>query len=64
MLRRLIRHPRTQAALARLLGLYLFVVYRTTRWTLLGEEHLRAALRPAPGQGRPPSSPSGTRPCR
>ena len=53
MFRRLIRHPSMQAALARLLGLYLFAVYRTTRWTLLGEEHLRAALRPAPGQGRP-----------
>lgn len=46
MLRRLIRHPGTQAALARLLGLYLVAVYRTTRWTLLGEEHVRAALRP------------------
>jgi len=53
MFRRLIRHPSTQAVLARLLGLYLIAVYRTTRWTLLGEEHLRAALRPAPGQGRP-----------
>jgi lysophospholipid acyltransferase (LPLAT)-like uncharacterized protein len=53
MFRRLIRHPSTQAALARLLGLYLLAVYRTTRWTVLGEEHLRAALRPEPGQGRP-----------
>ncbi|WP_135468267.1 lysophospholipid acyltransferase family protein [Crenalkalicoccus roseus] len=50
MLRRLIRHPRAQAALARLLGLYLATVLRTTRWTLLGQEHLRAALSP-PGQG-------------
>ena len=50
MLRRLIRHPAAQAALARLLGLYLSAVYRTTRWTLLGEEHLRAALRPEAGR--------------
>jgi lysophospholipid acyltransferase (LPLAT)-like uncharacterized protein len=48
MLRRLIRRPAAQAALASLLGLYLSAVYRTTRWTLLGEEHLRAALRPEP----------------
>jgi lysophospholipid acyltransferase (LPLAT)-like uncharacterized protein len=53
MLRRLIRRPAAQAALARLLGLYLSVVYRTTRWTLLGEEHLRAALRPEAGAARP-----------
>jgi lysophospholipid acyltransferase (LPLAT)-like uncharacterized protein len=44
MLRRLIRHPRVQAAIARLLGLYLVAVYRSTRWTLLGEEHLRAVF--------------------
>ena len=50
MLRRLIRHPAAQAALARLLGLYLSAVYRTTRWTLLGEEHIRAALRPEAGR--------------
>jgi hypothetical protein len=52
MLRRLIRHPAAQAALARLLGLYLSAVYRTTRWTLLGEEHLRAALRPEAGRAQ------------
>ncbi len=40
MLQRLIRHPRTQAMLARLLAGYLALAYRTTRWTLLGEEHL------------------------
>src|ERR687894_340641 len=51
MLRRLIRHPAAQAALARLLGLYLSAVYRTTRWTLVGEEHIRAALRPEAGRG-------------
>src|SRR5215213_3988012 len=50
MLRRLTRHPVAQAALARLLGLYLSAVYRTTRWTLLGEEHIRAALRPEDGR--------------
>ena len=44
MLRRLIRHPTTQAALAKALGFYLALVFRTTRWTLLGEPHLAAAL--------------------
>ena len=34
MLRRLTRHPRFLAAAARLLGLYLALVHRTTRWTL------------------------------
>ncbi|MBD0270816.1 MAG: lysophospholipid acyltransferase family protein [Acetobacteraceae bacterium] len=53
MFRRLIRHPAAQAALARLLGLYLSAVYRTTRWTLVGEEHVRAALlRPEGGRTR------------
>ena len=52
MLRRLIRHPTTQAALAKALGLYLALVFRTTRWTLLGEPHLAAALGPGP-EGRP-----------
>jgi lysophospholipid acyltransferase (LPLAT)-like uncharacterized protein len=50
MLRRLIRHPTTQAAFAQALGLYLALVFRTTRWTLLGEPHLAAALGPG---GRP-----------
>ena len=55
MLRRLIRHSAVQAALARLLGLYLSWVFRTTRWTLLGEEHLHAALAAGPdGRRRPP----------
>src|SRR4028118_1029606 len=61
MLRRLIRHPAAQAALARLLGLYLSTVYRTTRWTLLGEEHLRAALRPEAGRGQAATAPSRAR---
>jgi lysophospholipid acyltransferase (LPLAT)-like uncharacterized protein len=51
MFRRLIRHPRAQAAIARLLGLYLAAVYRSTRWTLLGEEHLRAAFGDHPRGG-------------
>jgi lysophospholipid acyltransferase (LPLAT)-like uncharacterized protein len=41
MFRRLIRHPAVQAPLATLLGLYLALVARTTRWTLLGEQHAR-----------------------
>lgn len=48
MLRRLIRHPAIQAVLARLLGHYLSLVFRTTRWTLLGEPHLQAALERGP----------------
>lgn len=59
MLRQLIRHPRTQALLAGLLGLYLRAVYRTTRWTLIGGEHITAALAApeAAGNGgaQPPS---------
>jgi lysophospholipid acyltransferase (LPLAT)-like uncharacterized protein len=35
-MRRLIRHPAVQAGLARLLGAYLALVARTTRWELLG----------------------------
>ena len=50
MFRRLTRHPAAQTALAWLLGLYLALVFRTTRWTLLGEAHLRAALQPAEGE--------------
>lgn len=50
MFRRLIRSDAAQAFLAWLLGLYLAGVYRTTRWTLLGEEHLRAGF----------ANPSGT----
>lgn len=48
MLRRLIRHPASQAALASLLGHYLSCVFRTTRWTLLGEPNLHAALAKGP----------------
>ena len=44
MLRRLIRHPRTQAAIAGLLGGYLSFVARTTRWSMVGEELVDAVL--------------------
>ncbi|TCH96723.1 DUF374 domain-containing protein [Roseococcus sp. SYP-B2431] len=44
MLRRLTRHPTFQAGAAHLLGLYLALVYRTTRWRLLGGEHIDAAF--------------------
>ncbi|MCB4822376.1 lysophospholipid acyltransferase family protein [Roseicella aerolata] len=53
MFRRLIRSDAAQALFARLLGLYLAAVYRTTRWTLLGEEHLRAAFSAPSGAPRP-----------
>lgn len=36
-MRRLIRHPATQAALAKLVGAYLALVARTTRWQLAGQ---------------------------
>jgi lysophospholipid acyltransferase (LPLAT)-like uncharacterized protein len=48
-LRKLIRHPATQAALARTLGAYLAFVYRTTRWRLDGAGPALAELR----AGRP-----------
>jgi lysophospholipid acyltransferase (LPLAT)-like uncharacterized protein len=40
MFRSLIRHPSTQAFLAGLLGRYLALCYRTTRWTLVGEANI------------------------
>lgn len=40
MFRSLIRHPRTQAALAGLIGRYLGFCYRTTRWSLVGEANI------------------------
>jgi len=45
MLKRFLRHPKTLAVLARLIGLYLAFVLRTTRWRLDGAQHL-AAQRP------------------
>lgn len=47
MAKRLIRHPLVQGMLARLVALYLRLVWATTRWTLVGEEHAR------PFAGRP-----------
>jgi lysophospholipid acyltransferase (LPLAT)-like uncharacterized protein len=41
MLKRFVRHPASQALFARLLGLYLAFALRTTRWTLVGGEHLK-----------------------
>lgn len=41
MAKRLIRHPVVQGMLARLVALYLRLVWVTTRWTLVGEEHAR-----------------------
>ena len=49
MLRKLIRHPWTQTALARLLSLYLAFCYRTSRWSMVGAEHIEAYAM----QGRP-----------
>jgi len=42
MLKRFLRHPKTLAVLARLIGLYLAFVFRTTRWRLDGLQHLGA----------------------
>ena len=39
-MRALLRHPTTQAILARLIGLYLCLALRTTRWTLVGRENI------------------------
>jgi lysophospholipid acyltransferase (LPLAT)-like uncharacterized protein len=39
LLKRTLRRPAVQAALARLLGLYLLLALRSTRWTLLGAEN-------------------------
>ncbi len=51
MFRRLIRHPRSQAVLASLLALYLRLVFASMRWTILGTEHLLAAIGPGEGDG-------------
>ena len=42
MLKRLLHHPRMQAALAWWVGCYLDFAYRTTRWRLDGAEHIQA----------------------
>ena len=38
MFKRLIRHPSVQALLAWLVGLYLRLIWATTRWTIVGAE--------------------------
>jgi lysophospholipid acyltransferase (LPLAT)-like uncharacterized protein len=48
MLKRLLRHRVTQAALAFLLGRYLALALATTRWTLHGAEHLAPHLHNRP----------------
>jgi lysophospholipid acyltransferase (LPLAT)-like uncharacterized protein len=48
VLKRLLRHPWVQSAGAWLLGLYLCFALRTTRWTLLGAEHLAPHAAGAP----------------
>jgi lysophospholipid acyltransferase (LPLAT)-like uncharacterized protein len=48
VLKRLLRHPSVQAAGAWLLGVYLFIALRTTRWTLLGADNLAPHAAGAP----------------
>ncbi len=47
MIRRLLKHPGLKRALARLLGLYLSLTYRTIRWQVDGVEHIQPLLRTA-----------------
>jgi lysophospholipid acyltransferase (LPLAT)-like uncharacterized protein len=47
-MKRLVRHPITQAVLAKLLGLYLGFALWTTRWSLEGREHMAAHAAGAP----------------
>ncbi|MBU8547110.1 MULTISPECIES: lysophospholipid acyltransferase family protein [Roseomonadaceae] len=49
MMRKLIRHPAVQGGLARIVGLYLSLVMRSTRWQLLGAEPALALV----AQGQP-----------
>ncbi len=48
MFKRLLRHQTTQSVLAGLLGLYLALALRTTRWTLHGREHVAPHLAGSP----------------
>jgi lysophospholipid acyltransferase (LPLAT)-like uncharacterized protein len=48
MLKRLFRRPSVKAALAWLVGSYLALALRTTRWRLAGEEHLEPIIAGAP----------------
>ncbi|MFN8984677.1 MAG: lysophospholipid acyltransferase family protein [Alphaproteobacteria bacterium] len=43
MLKRLIRHPAAQALLAWLIGLYLRLIWATTRWQLEGAEYAKVS---------------------
>ena len=43
-MKRVLRHPTFQAAVAYVLGLYLWFALRTTRWTLDGEAHVAPYL--------------------
>lgn len=47
-MKKLLRHPATQALLARLVGWYLAMAMRTTRWTLDGEENVAPHAKGAP----------------
>jgi lysophospholipid acyltransferase (LPLAT)-like uncharacterized protein len=47
-MKRLLRHPAAQALLAWLLGLYLDIALRSTRWEIEGMDHLTGTLRQAP----------------
>lgn len=48
LLKRILRGAAMQALTARLLGLYLDLALRTTRWRVLGDEHLRPAIAGTP----------------
>jgi len=48
MLKRVLRHPASQTALAQAVGMYLSFALRTTRWTLVGGENLEPYAQGAP----------------
>lgn len=48
MLKRVLRSAAVQAVTARLVGAYLYAALRTTRWTVVGEEHLYRYVRGRP----------------
>ena len=47
-MKKLLRHPTTQAILARLLGWYMALALRTTRWTLDGVDNIAPHAKGAP----------------
>ena len=47
-MKRLLRHPAAQALLAWLLGLYLSLALRSTRWEIEGMDHVTETLRKGP----------------